>query len=162
MKLLKKSLATYRLAQQLTTFTVQQCHKPCQHLPWLEQPPLEANSRFSRKGKGPAFPPYVPGGGGGPSCSGSGGPPGGGPPGGGGGGPPGGGGIFPTVGPGAAGGGGGKLGGNPPRIFDRTCSEANTFMNEFNLYRLTNIGADQVDVPMKRAALLLEGSVHKT
>ena len=33
---------------------------------------------FSRKGKGPAFPPYVPGGGGGPSGSGSGGPPGGG------------------------------------------------------------------------------------
>ena len=28
-------------------------------------------------------------------------------------------------------------------------------MNEFNLYRLTNIGADQVDNPMKRAALLL-------
>ena len=28
-------------------------------------------------------------------------------------------------------------------------------MNEFNLYCLTNIGADQVDIPMKRAALLL-------
>ena len=28
-------------------------------------------------------------------------------------------------------------------------------MNEFNLYRLTNIGADQVDVPMKQAVLLL-------
>ena len=28
-------------------------------------------------------------------------------------------------------------------------------MNEFNLYRLTNIGADQVDNPMKRATLLL-------
>ena len=112
---------------------------------------------FSRKGKGPAFPPYVPGGGGGgPSGSGSGGPPGGGPPGGGrgGGGPPGGGGFFPAVAPGA-GGGGGKLGGNPPRIFDGTRSEANTFMNEFNLYRLTNIGADQVDTPMKRAVLLL-------
>ena len=72
--------------------------------------------RFSRKGKGPAFPPYVLGGGG-PSGSGSGGPPGGGPPGGGGGGgggPPGGGGFFPAGGPGAAGGGGGKLGGKPP------------------------------------------------
>ena len=112
---------------------------------------------FSMKGKGPALPPYVPGGGGGPSGSGSGGPPGGGPQGGGGGGggPPGGGGIFPAVAPGAAGGGGGKLGGNPPRIFDGTRSEADTFMNEFNLYRLTNIGADQVDVPMKQAALLL-------
>ena len=28
-------------------------------------------------------------------------------------------------------------------------------MNEFSLYRLTNIGADQIDNPMKRAALLL-------
>ena len=28
-------------------------------------------------------------------------------------------------------------------------------MNEFNLYHLTNIGADQVDNPMKRTALLL-------
>ena len=110
---------------------------------------------FSRKGKGPMFPPYVPGGGG-PSGSGSGDPPGGGggPPGGGGG-PPGGGGFFPAIAPGAAGGGGGRLGGNPPRIFDRTRSEADTFMNEFSLYRLTNLGADQVDNPMKRAALLL-------
>ena len=48
-----------------------------------------------------------------------------------------------------------KAGGNPPRIFDGTCSEADTFMNEFNLHRLTNIGADQVDNPMKRVALLL-------
>ena len=101
---------------------------------------------FSRKGKGPAFPPYVPGGGGGPSGSGSGGPPGGG-----GGGPSGSGGFFPAVGPGAGGGGGGKLGGNPPRIFDGTCSEADTFMNDFNLYHLTNIGVDQVDNPMTRA-----------
>ena len=106
---------------------------------------------FGRKGKGPALPPYVPGGGGGPSGSGPGGPPGGG---GGGGGPPGGGGFFPAIAPGA-GGGGGKLGGNPPRIFDGTRSKADTFMNEFNLYHLTNIGADQVDNPMKRAALLL-------
>ena len=130
---------------------------------------------FSRKGKGPMFPPYVPGGGG-PSGSGSGGPPGGGgsppgrggsppgrggsPPGRGGsppgrGGPPGGGGFFPAIGPGAAAGGGGRLGGNPPRIFDGTCSEADAFMNKFNLYPLTNIGVDQVDNPMKRAALLL-------
>ena len=112
---------------------------------------------FSVKGKGPALPPYVPGGGGGPSGCGSGGLPGRGPPGGGGGGggPPGGGGFFPAIAPGAAGGGGGKLGGNPPRIFDGTCSEANTFMNEFSLYRLTNIGVDQVDNPMKRTTLLL-------
>ena len=48
-----------------------------------------------------------------------------------------------------------RLRGNPPRIFDGTHSEADAFMNEFNLYHLTNIGADQVDNPMKRAALLL-------
>ena len=99
---------------------------------------------FSIKGKGPALPPYVPSGGGGPSGSGSGGPPGGG-----GGGPPGGGGAFPAAAPGLAVGGGGKLGGNPPRVFDGTRSKADTFMNEFNLYCLTNIGVDQVDVPMK-------------
>ena len=110
---------------------------------------------FSIKGKGPALPPYVPGGGGGPSGSRSGGPPGGGPPGGGGGGPPGGGGAFPAVAPVVPAGGRGKLGGNPPRVFDGTRSEADTFMNEFNLYHLTNIGVDQVDIPMKRAALLL-------
>ena len=112
---------------------------------------------FSQKGKGPALPPYRFGGGGGPSGSGPpGGPPGGGAPGGGGGGPPGGGGVFPLPGPSAAAGrGGGKLGGNPPRIFDGTRSEADAFMNEFSLYRLTNIGADQIDNPMKRAALLL-------
>ena len=99
---------------------------------------------FNMKGKGTALPPYVPGGGGGPSCSGPGGPPGGG-----GGGPPEGRGAFPAAAPGLPAGGGGKLGGNPPRIFDGTRSEADTFMNEFNLYRLTDIGADQVDVPMK-------------
>ena len=103
---------------------------------------------FSRKGKGPMFSPYVSGGGG-PSGSGLGGPPGGG------GGPPVGGGSFPAIAPRAAGGGGGKLGGNPPRIFDRTRREVDTFMNEFNLYHLTNISVDQVDIPMKRAALLL-------
>ena len=62
---------------------------------------------FSMKGKGPALPPYVPGGGGG--------------------GPPGGGGAFPAAAPGPAVGGGGKLGGNPPRVFDGTRSEADTF-----------------------------------
>ena len=80
---------------------------------------------FSRKGKGPSFPPYVPGGGG-PSGSGSGGLPGGGPPGGGGGGLPGGGGAFPAAAPRVPAGGGGKLGGNPPRVFDRTRSKAVT------------------------------------
>ena len=104
---------------------------------------------FSMKGKGPTLLPYVPGGGGGPSGSRSGGPPGGGPPGGRGGGPPGGRGAFPAAAPGLAVGGGGKLGGNPPRVFDGIRSKADTFMNEFNLYHLTNIGADQVDVPMK-------------
>ena len=94
----------------------------------------ELFTSFSIKGKGPALLPYVPGGGGGPSGSGPGGPPGGGPPGGGGGGPPGGRGAFPAAAPGVPAGGGGKLGGNPPRVFDGTCSEADTFMNEFNLY----------------------------
>ena len=109
---------------------------------------------FSIKGKGLALLPYVPGGGGRPSGSGSGGPPGRGPPGGGGGGLPGGRGAFPAAALGVPAGGGGKLGGNPPRVFDGTCSEADIFMNEFNLYCLTNIGADPVNIPMKRAALL--------
>ena len=105
---------------------------------------------FGMKGKGPALPPSGFGSGGGPSGSGPGGPPGGG-----GGGLPGGGGAFPAIAPGALATGGGKLGGNPIRVFDGTRSKADAFMNEFNLYRLTNIGADQVDNPMKRAALLL-------
>ena len=79
--------------------------------------------------------------------------PGGGAPGGGGG-PPGGG---PLGGGGPAGGGGGgdKLGGNPPPEFDGDRSYANHFMNKFNLYRLANMEAVQMRVPMKRAALLL-------
>ena len=72
---------------------------------------------------------------------------------GGGGGPPGGG---PLGGGGPAGGGGGdKLGGNPPPEFDGDRSYANHFMNKFNLYRLANMEAVQMRVPMKRAALLL-------
>ena len=115
------------------------------------------NTGFSRKGKGPSLPPYIPGSGGGPSGSGPpGGLPGGGAPGGGGGGLPGGGGFFPLPDPvpqqaeEEA-----NLRGNPPRIFDGTHSEVDAFMNEFSLYCLTNIGADQIDNPMKRAALLL-------
>ena len=76
-----------------------------------------------------------------------GGPPGGGPPGGV---PPGGGGA-----PGAGGGGSARLGGNPPPEFNGDRSYANTFMNQFNIYRLANMEADQMRVPMKRAALLL-------
>ena len=89
------------------------------------------------KGTGP------PSGGGG-----SGGPPGGGLPGGG----------FPgggAPGPGAAGGGNAKLGGNPPPEFNGDRSQASTFMNQFNLYHLANMEADQMRVPMKRVALLL-------
>jgi len=52
-------------------------------------------------------------------------------------------------------GGGGRLGGNPPTEFDGTRSKADTFMNEFNLYRLANIGVEQIDNPMKRMALML-------
>jgi len=96
-------------------------------------------------------------------------PPGGGPPGGGFGGlppvgPPGGGGPPggpPPAGPpggGAAapgGGGNGKLGGNPPSEFDGDCSKANTFRNQFDLYCITNINAEQMTNPMKRTALFL-------
>ena len=93
------------------------------------------------KGKGPGKPSSS---GGGPS-----GPPGGGLPGGGfpGGRAPGGGALGP--------GGNAKLGGNPPPEFNGDQSQASTFMNQFNLYRLANMEADQMRVPMKRAALLL-------
>ncbi|KAH8978357.1 hypothetical protein EDB83DRAFT_2327335 [Lactarius deliciosus] len=88
-----------------------------------------------------------------------GGPPGAGGSGGGGfpsGGPPGGGGLGIEGGatPGA-GGANGKLGGNPPTDFDGTRALADQFMQEFNLYRLTNINVEQMVSPMKRAALLL-------
>ncbi|KAH9159813.1 hypothetical protein EDB89DRAFT_2082996 [Lactarius sanguifluus] len=88
-----------------------------------------------------------------------GGPPGAGGSGGGGfpsGGPPGGGG--PGIGGGAApgaGGANGKLGGNPPTDFNGTRALADQFMQEFNLYCLTNIDAEQMVSPMKRVALLL-------
>ena len=98
------------------------------------------------KGKGTGKP---SGSGGGPSS-----PPGGGLPGGGfpGGGAPGG-----ASGGGAPGTGGGntKLGGNPPPEFDGDCSQANTFMNQFNLYCLANMEAHQMRVLMKCVALLL-------
>ena len=88
----------------------------------------------SMKGKGTG----PPGGGGGSSS-----PPGGGLPGGG----------FP--GGGAPGGGNTKLGGNPPPEFDGNRLQASTFMNQFNLYCLANMEADQMRVPMKCVALLL-------
>jgi hypothetical protein len=50
---------------------------------------------------------------------------------------------------------GGKLGGNPPTEFSGERSLADEFMNEFNLYRLTNVDAEQMVNPMKRATLLL-------
>jgi hypothetical protein len=84
----------------------------------------------------------------------SGGPPGSGPPGGSGPphapGPPGGGGAGGGGGAAGSGGGGnGKLGGNPPEEFNGERSKANTFMNQFNLYRLSNYDAEQMVVPMK-------------
>jgi hypothetical protein len=95
-----------------------------------------------------------------PGAGASGGPPGSGPPAGSGPphapGPPGGGGAG--GGGGAAGGGGGgngRLGGNPPEEFNGERSKANAFMNQFNLYRLSNYDAEQMVVPMKRATLLL-------
>ena len=99
-------------------------------------------------------PPNVPGG---PP---GGGPPGGGFPGSGSSGPPGGGGP-PAGGPGAilghtgGGTGGGKLGGNPPEVFNGDRSKADEFMNDFNLYRMTNLDADQMTIPLKRATLFL-------
>ena len=88
--------------------------------------------------------PGFPGGGfpGGGAPGGGGGPPGGGPPGGGG----------PA---GSGGGGGDKLRGNPPPEFNGDHCYANHFMNKFNLYHLANMGAVQMRVPMKCAALLL-------
>jgi hypothetical protein len=79
-------------------------------------------------------------------------PPGGGGGGGGGSGGGGGGGLPPAAPPGAP---GGKLGGNPPTEFSGDRSLADEFMNEFNLYRLTNVDAEQMINPMKRATLLL-------
>jgi hypothetical protein len=100
-----------------------------------------AQNFFSRRA-----PPPSGGGGGGPF----GGAPPAVPPGGGGGG--GGGGLPPAAPPGAP---GGKLGGNPPTEFSGDRSLADEFMNEFNLYHLTNIDAEQMVNPMKRATLLL-------
>jgi hypothetical protein len=104
-----------------------------------------AQNFFSRRpGSGP------PGGsGGGPSGGGAPPPV---PPGSGGGGGGGGTGLPPVVPPGAP---GGKLGGNPPTEFSGDRSLADEFMNAFNLYRLTNIDAEQMLNPMKRATLLL-------
>src|SRR6266404_6433408 len=66
----------------------------------------------------------------------------------------GGGGNPPWGGP-PGGGGNGKLGGNPPSEFDGDQSKANTFRNQFDLYRITNIDAEQMTNPMKRTALFL-------
>ena len=51
--------------------------------------------------------------------------------------------------------GSGKLGGNLPEIFNGDWSKADEFMNDFNLYRMTNLNADQIAIPMKRTALFL-------
>jgi hypothetical protein len=87
-----------------------------------------------------------------PGAGASGGPPGSGPPAGSGPphapGPPGGGGAG--GGGGAAGGGGGgngRLGGNLPEEFDGERSKTNAFMNQFNLYRLSNYDAEAMVVP---------------
>jgi hypothetical protein len=111
---------------------------------------------FLGKGKKPAGQP--PSGGGPPGGTGGGGGLPGGPPAGGGpfgppgGGTPGGGGA---PGGGAHRGGNGKLGGNPPDVFDGDRSMVNAFMNQFNLYRITNIDAEQMINPMKHTALFL-------
>ena len=71
---------------------------------------------------------------------------------------PGGGKGGPGGGGGLGGGGGGadsKSGGNAPPDLDGDCSYVNHFMNKFNLYRLANMEAVQMRVPMKHVALLL-------
>ncbi len=47
------------------------------------------------------------------------------------------------------------MGGNPPSDFDGNRALADAFINEFNLYRLSNIDAEQMINPMKRVALML-------
>jgi hypothetical protein len=112
---------------------------------------------FLGKGKTPAGQP--PTGGGPPGGSGGRGLPGG-PPAGGGpfgppsGGTPGGGGM-PGGGAPGGGGGNGKLGGNPPNVFDGDRAMVNGFMNQFNLYHITNIDVEQMTNPMKQMALFL-------
>ena len=114
------------------------------------QPPGGKVHQFFAKGGKGSQPGGNPPAGGGPPPAG---PPGGGggPPGGSGGGGPGAGGAGGA----GAGGGNGKLGGNPPTEFNGDRSTADAFMNEFNLYRITNIDAEQMVNPMKRVALFL-------
>src|SRR6266702_4312605 len=90
--------------------------------------PTQSQSFFTKPSMGKSGPGGKPPGGTGPP---------------GGGGPTGGGGTGP---PGGAGGGGGngKLGGNPPSDFDGNRALADAFINEFNLYRLSNIDAEQM------------------
>jgi hypothetical protein len=99
---------------------------------------------FLGKGKNPVGQP--PGGGGPPGGSGGGGLPGG---------PPAGGGPFRPPGGVPGGGGNGKLGGNPPDTFDGDRAMVDQFINQFNLYRITNLDAEQMINPMKRTALFL-------
>ena len=79
------------------------------------------------------------------------------------------GGCIPCQGGGGGGGGGsagggtatgnqgrgGKLGGNPPSEFNGDHALADTFINELNLYCITNVDAEQMMSPMKWAALFL-------
>jgi hypothetical protein len=109
---------------------------------------------FLGKGKKPAGQP--PTGGGPPGGTGGrGGLPGGPPAGGGPFGPPGGGGPGGGGAPGGGAHGGGKLGGNPPDVFDGDRATVDAFMNQFNLYRIANLDAEQMVNPMKRSALFL-------
>ena len=50
---------------------------------------------------------------------------------------------------------GGKLSGNPPSEFNGNRTLADAFINEFNLYHIANIDAEQMTSPMKQAALFL-------
>ncbi len=117
--------------------------------------PTLSQSFFTKPSSGKSGPGGKPPGGTGP-------PGGSGPTGGGGTGPPGGGGGTrpPGGGGGPPGGtsggrGNGKLGGNPPSDFDGNRTLADAFINKFNLYRLSNIDAEQMMNPMKRSALML-------
>ena len=73
----------------------------------------------------------------------------------GGGGGGGGGGGSSNPGGGAAGGSNDKLGGNPPAEFNGDHVYADTFLNEFSLYCITNIDVEQMANPRKCAALFL-------
>ncbi len=131
----QSSAQTMSMTQTLTAaaLTLAGMRNPTQSQSFFTKPSTEKSGPGGKPpGDGGTSPPGGSGGGGS----------GGGPPGG----PPG----------GASGGrGNGKLGGNPPSDFDGNCTLMDAFINEFNLYRLSNIDAEQMVNPMKHTVLML-------